>query len=268
MSIFILIVDPLVLYVVMRSMKYTRRNAFFAGITAAQVSEFGFIVLFTGRQLGHLQGDEITIFTMVALATIFCSSYIITYNEQLYRFFMPFFRLFGKDQYRQIGKKVEEYDVWLFGYHRIGWKICEALAEKKIKFAVVDFNPAVINKLHKRNIRAFFGDASDIEFLHSLPLEKSELIISTIPESDDQKTLFQYVRNLSSKPIMIGNLYESMYLDDLYEAGADYVMMPHLLGGQWISEILRHHEWKKSNFKNLRKEQKEELKLRYTEGTH
>lgn len=266
--LFVLILDPIVLFFAMRQSKYTRRSAVLASITSAQVSEFGFILIFTADKLGMLQGQELAILTISALATIIASSYLITYNEQIYKKLLPFFKLFGRDVIQPENNNAEEYTVWLFGYHRIGWKICEALAEKKIKFAVVDFNPVVINKLHKRNIRAFFGDASDIEFLHSLPLEKSQLIISTIPEPDDQKTLFQYVRNLSSKPVLIGNLYESMYLDDLYEAGADYVMMPHLLGGQWISEILRHHEWTKSNFKNLRKEQKEELKLRYTEGTH
>ncbi|HLC70005.1 MAG TPA: cation:proton antiporter [Patescibacteria group bacterium] len=261
LAAFILIGNPLILYFLFRSARFTRRNSFLIGLTASQVSEFGFIVLFTGRQLGHLQGDEITIFTMVALATIFCSSYIITYNEQLYRFFMPFFRLFGKDQYRQIGKKVEEYDVWLFGYHRIGWKVCEALRAKKISFAVVDFNPEVVAKLKAKGADTFFGDAADVEFLELLPLAKAKMIIMTIPAPDDQQTLISHIRSQGSKAFIIANLYHYKYAEELYKAGADYVMLPHLLGGQWIEHFLKDKRHTARTFKLLRDEQKKEMGL-------
>ena len=156
----------------------------------------------------------------------------------------------------------------MIGYHRIGWKVCEELAKKKIKFAVIDYNPEAISKLKHRGISAFFGDVADVEFLDSIPLEKAKIIISTIPEPDDQKTMVSHVRKITKKPIIITNLYHNMFLDDLYEAGANYVMMPHLLGGQWMSEVLENHPWTKNTFKKLKKEQKEEMKMRYTMGTH
>jgi len=92
LSIFVLIADPVVLYFVMRKLKYTRRNAFLAGITAAQVSEFGFILIFKGRELGYLHGVELAILTLTALITIVISSYFITYNEQIYQKIRPFLR--------------------------------------------------------------------------------------------------------------------------------------------------------------------------------
>ncbi|MBD3311326.1 MAG: hypothetical protein GF349_02405 [Candidatus Magasanikbacteria bacterium] len=268
LAVFVLIADPLILYFVMRKMKYTRRNAFLAGITAAQVSEFGFILVFKGEELGFLNGPELAILTLVALITIMISSYAITYNEQAYRKILPILNKLGKDNETQDENKPEEYEVWIFGYHRIGWKVCEALAEKKIKFAVVDFNPEAISKLKHRGIPAYFGDAADIEFLDSLPLDKAKLIISTIPEADDQKTLIKSVRNRSNKPYIIANLYHNTYLDDLYEVGANYVMMPHLLGGEWISDILKNKPWTKLTFKKLKKEQKDEMKLRFTNGLY
>ncbi|PLX28292.1 hypothetical protein C0581_02750 [Candidatus Parcubacteria bacterium] len=267
LATFVLIADPVILYLVMRKMGYTRRSAFLAGITAAQVSEFGFILIFKGEELGYLHGPELAILTVVALITIVISSYLITYNEQLYQKVLPFLVKFGKDKARKETGEEENYTVFVFGYHRIGWKVCEALAEKKISFAVVDYNPDAISKLKHRGIPAFFGDAADVEFLESLTLEKAKLIISTIPEADDQKTMIQHVRKTNKKSIIIANLYHNTYLDDLYEAGVNYVMMPHLLGGQWVSEILKDHPWTQKTFKDLKHEQKEEMKLRFTAGT-
>jgi len=41
-------------------------------------------------------------------------------------------------------------------------------------------------------------------------------------------------------------------------------MMPHLLGGQWMSEVLQHSPWTKKTFVELKKEQREEMRLRFT----
>lgn len=268
LSFFVIIVDPVILYFVMRLMKYTRRSAILAGVTAAQVSEFGFILVFKGQELGYLHGAELALLTIIALVTIIVSSYFITYNEQIYRFLAPMLNLFGRDkQQPELDERIS-YPVWVIGYHRIGWKICETLAEKGMKFAVIDFNPDAIKKLKKRDIPAYFGDIADVEFLESLSLENSKMIIMTIPEADDQKTLIFHVRRLSDKPIIIANVYQNRFLDDLYEAGANYVMMPHLLGGQWISEVLKYHSWSCKTFSALKKEQREEMKLRFTVGTH
>ena len=261
-SLFILFGDSLVLFVLFRILKFTRRNSFLAAVTASQVSEFGFILLFVAIQAGHISGAVIPMFTMVALVTIFVSSYAITYNEQLYQLLIPIFNLFGKDKYQQMEDETEPYTVWVFGYHRIGWKVVQALLDKKIRFAVVDFDPKAVSRLKHRGIDGYFGDAADVEFLSTLPLEKAKLIVSTLPESDDQVTLIKHVRSASDKPKIMANLYENKYLEDLYEAGADYVMMPHLLGGSWVANILTNEPWTKRTFQQLRQDQKKEMKLR------
>ncbi|PIY92860.1 MAG: hypothetical protein CO030_04385 [Candidatus Magasanikbacteria bacterium CG_4_9_14_0_2_um_filter_42_11] len=263
-SAFILFGNPFILYYSFRMLKFTRRNSFLAGVTAAQVSEFGFILIFTGVSLGHLHGNELPLFTIVALTTIFVSSYAITYNEQLYKFVRPMLDMFGRDKSQQKENKSEIYDVWVVGYHRIGWKICETLTREKKTFAVIDFNPKAIAKLKHRGIPAFFGDVADVEFLESVQLEKAKIIIMTIPEADDQLTLIKHVRMKSESVHIVGNLYHNNSLEDLYQAGANYVMMPHLLGGQWMSEVLQQHPWTKKTFVDLKKEQREEMKLRFT----
>jgi voltage-gated potassium channel Kch len=248
-------------------MKYTRHSAVLAAITSAQVSEFGFILIFTGAKLGYLHGSELEVLTIVALSTIIVSSYLITYNEKIYQVLLPLLKKFGRQDYPEETTR-QDYQVWVFGYHRIGWKVCEALAEKKIDFAVVDYSPEIIAKLKRRGIPAFFGDAADVEFLDSLPLEKAQMIISTIPEPDDQKTLFDHVRRLSKETLLIGNLHYYLYLEDLYEVGANYVMMPHLVTGEWLANIVRNTKLTENTFKKMRAEQKEEMKLRFTAGTH
>jgi FlaA1/EpsC-like NDP-sugar epimerase len=257
LSIFILIGNPLILYILFRVMKFTRRNSFLSGVTAAQVSEFGFVLLFIGAQSGHVVGSELAIFTMVALITIFVSSYLILYNEQIYRFLLPFFSLFGKDKNREQEEvMVGLYDVWVVGHHRIGHNVCEALEKMKKYFAVIDYDPLAIKKLRAKDTPCVFGDVADIEFLQDLNFNNTKLVVMTIPTTDDQLNLIHYLKGLRSRAIIIASAYHKSDAKILYDAGVDYVMMPHLLGGAWVANILKKTSWTKKNFAVLKKEQK------------
>lgn len=255
LSAFILIGNPLILYVLFRFLKFTRRNSLLAGLTAAQVSEFGFVLLFAGRQAGHLQGDEVAIFTVVAITTIFFSSYLISYNEQVYRALLPLFRLFGPDRHRQEERPPEKYDAWVVGHHRIGRKVAEALAALKRRFAVIDFDPTVATRLQDSATPFFFGDIADVEFLDGLPIANSQLVVMTIPSVDDQINLMRHVRKAGGAALIIANAYHQSDVAALYEGGADFVMMPHLLGGHWIASVLRHKRWDKETLAELKLEQ-------------
>ncbi|OGY31006.1 MAG: hypothetical protein A2805_02600 [Candidatus Andersenbacteria bacterium RIFCSPHIGHO2_01_FULL_46_36] len=255
LSTFILIGNPLILYILFRSMKFTRRNSFLSGLTAAQVSEFGFVLLFTGKQAGFVSGNEIPVFTLVAITTIFASSYIITYNEQIYRFFLPIFQLFGPDKLRQSSRPPRAYDAWVVGYHRIGKKVVEALQELGVPYAVIDFDPHVIEELHHKRISSVFGDIADVEFLADLPLGSAEMIIMTIPAVDDQINLITHARKLHPDILIIANAYYPQEAQTLYEEGADYVMMPHAVGGSWIAKTLKAKKITRESLAKLRAQQ-------------
>ena len=264
LSLFVLVGNPFILYILYRVMKFSRRVSFRAGLTAAQVSEFGFVFLFVVEQQGFMNQNLLPLFTFVALVTIFISSYLIMYNGQIYKKLEGFLRLFGKDKHINTEEKLKKYDVLVFGYHRIGWKVVDALSEMKVNFAVVDFDPIAIEKLKARNVPHYFGDATDIELLSELPLEKTKMIISTLPNSSCQITMIKYIRENYPKPIIIGTLSYIRFIDEMYEAGADYVMMPHLIGGNWLADVLRGEEWNRRTTKRLRREQREQMLLKHT----
>lgn len=261
LSVFVLLFQPFILYFVMRRLGYRRRSSFLAGVTAAQVSEFGFILIFKGQELGILHGQELALLTFIALVTIFVSSYLITYNNQIYHWLRPMLNWFGKEDSDSVEIKKPPVAVWVFGYHRVGWKLCEALIEHKISFAVVDSNPQVLKILQEKKITAYFGDISDVEFLETLPLAEAQMIISTVPDPEDQKTFIHHVRRQSAKVFIIASLHHTRQMKELYEAGADYILLAHLLVGLWLTDLLGQATITKKMFAKLRNEQGKDMKI-------
>lgn len=257
---FVLIVKPILLYGLFRCFCFTRRNGFLGAVTAAQLSEFGFIILFAAVSTGFLSGQEISIFTAAAVITIFVSSYLIVYNYRIYDFFLPLFLLFSRDKYQQPEDTKEKFDAIIFGYDRTGWKVGAAFKSQKIKFAVVDFNPETVALLEKKGIRVFFGDAGDIEFLNALPLDTIKLLVCTVPSPEDQAILFEHVRARNKRAVIIANLHHKKYLDRVYKAGADYALLPHLLSGSWMAEaIIQNSSLRRSYWRTMRKQQTADL---------
>jgi len=238
LSAFVIVIKPLVLYLVFRTMNFTRRNSFFPALTSVPLSEFGFIILLAAIKSGYLSGPELSIFTIATIVTIFVSSYLVSYNLKIYNFLSPVFKLFGRDKYIQRENPKENFTAMIFGYHRTGWKIGNALKDMGMSFAAVDFNPENVTRLTDHDIRAFFGDMADVEFLKALPLEKTKFIISTNHSPEDQLVLINYIRSKNKKVTIIATLYNKKYLDKLYLAGADYVMLPHLLSGTWMAALI------------------------------
>lgn len=260
LSLFILVGNPLILFLLFRRMKFTRRNSLLAGLTAAQVSEFGFVLLFAGRNSGHIHGDEVGIFTAVAIITIFASSYLITYNERIYRILLPVFALFGPDRHRQEESPAACYDAWVVGCHRIGRRVVDGLRRMGRSHAVIDFDPDTVERLRQDGTTCLFGDIADIEFLEGLPLDGGKLIVMTIPSVDDQLNMIRYVRGKVSQDMpIVANAYHDHEADVLYEAGANLVMRPHLLGGHWIASALQREAWDQRSFGRLRQQLETEL---------
>ena len=268
LSLFVLAGNPLILFTLYRLLKFTRKTSFLAGLTAAQVSEFGFVFLFLAYGMGYIGANVLSVFTIVALVTIFVSSYLITYNNQIFRMLQPVLdKLFGHDKHHQKNTPVDRYDVLIFGYHRLGWQIADALKGMEVPFAVVDFDPMAVKKLIDRKIPYFFGDACEIDFLSELPVADAKLIVSTLPRAEDQIALIEHIRQKNKKALIIANLAHSQFLDRMYKSGADYIMMPQLLSGQWMAQILKNENWDRKTFRALTKKQKDEMRLKFTLGS-
>jgi len=238
LSLVVLVAKPLIIMLIMGVMGFRKRIGFMTGLATAQVSEFSLILVLLGMSLGHLGQETVSIVTVATLITIAGSTYMTMYSDRLYAFFSKQLSIFERKKLMSEGFRGEKFKIILFGYNRIGYSLVKSFKKLKKKFLIVDYNPEVISLLEKEKVPYKYGDASDAELLGELDMNSVELVISTIPQLETNLLLIRRIRNASSKTIVIMTSHQIDEAFRLYHAGADYVIMPHFLGGEHASALI------------------------------
>ena len=259
-SLFVVIGKPLIVMTVLRFFGYRKRTNFLAGSSIAQISEFSLIITLLGFTLGHLSQEIMSLVILIAVITIGASSYSIYYSHSIFSKISHFLFMFEGKSNKPDHQNEKNYDVILFGYHRIGYKIIEKLKAMKLSFVIVDYNPKTILALAKEKIDCIYGDGGDSDFLTEIPLAKAKMVISTIPDEASNLTIKERLRKSGSEAVFIATAEQPRTAFDLYEAGVDYVLIPHHLGGQYASHLIQQHNMNKKDYRRLGKEHYRQLK--------
>jgi Kef-type K+ transport system membrane component KefB/voltage-gated potassium channel Kch len=250
-STFVLIGNPIVVMGIMRLLKYHPRTSFLTGNTVGQVSEFSFIVLAAGIALGHISPQMTSLAVYVALITIAGSAYLIKYNEYIYDYLHPLFHwLEPKDESLKGGdaKKRKAVHTSLIGYHRMGETILPEIKKLKHSFQIIDLDPQVIESLHDQKIPAIYGDAGDDAFLKEINIEKSKMIISTIPDVVISIDLLTYLHRRSYKGVVVVTCRTPSQARRCYDKGASFVIIPSVLGAERFGDILKKKKGSKRSW--------------------
>ena len=257
-SLIALLFKPLILMVLTAMFGYTKRTNFLVGTTMGQISEFSLIVLALGVSVGMISVGILSTLTLTAIITITISTYMIIYSNKIYNKFSGILSIFERKIVKTETKVEKKYDAILFGYNRIGFNILRKLKRIRKKYLVVDFNPDTIAILSKYRVPCVYGDAYDNDFLDELSLEKTELIVSTIPDFETNMLLVMNTRKVNPKAILIVRADDVKEAFDLYKKGASYVLIPYFLGGEYVARMIGDFRIDK---KDYRKERDKHIKM-------
>jgi len=230
-----------VIIVMLKFFGYKIRTSFLTATALAQTSEFSLIIVAQGMALGHVTQDVFTIAVLLSILTISVSTYMIEYNHKLYHAFSGRLGILDKifkPKKEKAVKKRKKYDIILIGCSRIGFSIIETLRKIKRTHIMIDYDPDVIKKLAKKKIPCIFGDIADPEIIRRLDLKNAKLVISTIPGLHDNSFLIKKIKAVKSQANILVTANRVEEALELYELGADYVILPHFLGGQHVSMLI------------------------------
>ncbi len=240
-SAFIIIGNPLIVMIIMGLMGYAKKTSFRAGLTMAQISEFSLIIIILAIQAGYIPAEYLTLATIVGIVTIAASAIMIICIDKLYYFFAPILGIFERKHVIPARERKETYDIILFGCHRVGSDFLPSVLKLKQSYLVIDFDPQVVEDLKKRGIHAMYGDAEDNEMLEEIRLDKTKMVISTIPDFEANAFLVSKIRKVNKRAVIITIAQRIKEAQKFYGDGASYVVMPHHMGGNYGAMLIAKH---------------------------
>ncbi len=261
----VILLKPLLIFIIVKLFKYSNRTAFFTGAQLAQVGEFSLVLAAQGIVLMHITQSLFSMLIALTIMTMVLTAYIIKYDDNLYnQLFSKLLRRFGKDSAKEshnVRKEMKNHIV-IFGLHKMSEKIIEGLKKSGKSFVVVDHNPEKTRKLASRNISCICSDMTNPEVYERLNMGKAKTVISTVQNLAANKALIRKVKRENRKvTVMVASSNEEEAIS-LYYAGADFVIIPLILGGQKVIDYLTFlkpkeiSKWGKKYYNELKQGQK------------
>lgn len=248
-----ILIKPLVVMTTLGLLRYTKRTSFMTSINLSQISEFSIILIVLAHSAGMVSSQLSAVITLVAIITIATSTYLMKYDDAIFRKLEKHLHLFERSVVNESQHRAKAYPLVLFGFLNGGDKFLKTFHAMHHRFVVVDYDPDVIEELERKHIEFLYGDATDPELLADIDFEKAKLVVNTIADHFVNVALVRYVHRHNPDAIMI--CYSNDYNEaaELYRLGASYVMLPHFIGSEQLSSFIHTHGLNKQSFDIYRK---------------
>ena len=130
----------------------------------------------------------------------------------------------------------------------MGQSVLSSLDDMDIDVVLVDFDPEIFKKLEHlpagkagNKAHKLFGDISDLDIQERAQLDSAKLVISTIPDFEDNLLILKELRHENRKAKVVVMAFDLDETKALYKAGADYVVLPHLAGGRQVAKLIEEN---------------------------
>lgn len=264
----VLVIKPIITMFICSLFRYTKKPSFITAISLSEIGEFSLIIATQGLLLGHITQETFSLVVMVTLISITETTYLLQFDNWFYNFLkkpLKLFDYFNTKSLEFLPSEVKP-SIILCGHNRIGFSVLRKLKKFKKKVLVIDYNPEVIEQLVKEDYHCIYGDATDDEILERMHLSKIKMLISTIPTVNETSLLIKKVREVNKKAKIIVTASEIDSALKFYKLGADYVILPHFLGGEHVSGLITKVHHQKVDLKDEKKCHIKQLKERKNTG--
>jgi Trk K+ transport system NAD-binding subunit len=199
------------------------------------------VLLALGRISGDVSENTVGIAAFAFAFLAVGSTYAILQNDRLLRWAIPGLDKLGLHDLHR-GAPADEPGgkparICLLGFSWTASSLLEDISRERSDLlpdvVVVDFNPIVHEKLHRRGVRAVYGDITQRDVLHHAGVAGCEIIICSLPnmvlKGADNLKMLRQLRELNPAAKIIVHAELLANIPMLYAAGAGFVTAPRLL---------------------------------------
>lgn len=192
LSIFVLLIKPLIVFVILSRLRYTEYTAFQTATASGQVSEFAFILLGLGAGAGLINSTVVSLGGLVGIITIAVSSYLIIYSEPFYvllhrlRVLEPFHASQEPDSEVLYSRRGH---IVVIGMNALGREIVKQLTARGDSVLAIDTDPRKLENLG--SAETLIGNVEYESVVNEVGLREARLVVSAL-QIEDANHLLAY----------------------------------------------------------------------------
>jgi Kef-type K+ transport system membrane component KefB len=237
---------------VLRLIGYDNRIGILSSIHLSQISEFALVIALIGVSdtNRHIGPEIVSLIVMTLVVTSTVSTDLVRFQHKIASRLLR--ALAGtKLEDRQVRDSREvavpkPEPIILVGCFRVASCLVNDLRAAGKDFAVIDFNPLVHAQLKKLGVACTYGDISHIDTLEHAGVCDAKILISSISDDflrgTDNAKLLETLRKLNPHAKVFVTADSIRRAIDLYQAGADYVVVPRMLAADRLLEVIERAE--------------------------
>ncbi|WP_394128494.1 monovalent cation:proton antiporter-2 (CPA2) family protein [Vibrio hepatarius] len=214
----VMVLKAVVLYVLALVFRIKDSNRWLFTLSLAQAGEFGFVLLsFTVQNHVIPQDIAQTLSLVVALSMFLTPGLFILFDKVI----LPRFQQQSNE--READTIEEKGTVIIAGIGRFGQIVNRLLVSNGVHTVVLDQQAAQVDIVRQINTKAYFGDASRPDLLHTAGIEEASLLVIAIDNRETCVELTKYVKHSYPHVKVLARAFDRGHGYLLRQAGADII---------------------------------------------
>ncbi|MFV8432155.1 monovalent cation:proton antiporter-2 (CPA2) family protein [Vibrio owensii] len=193
-------------------------NRWLFTLSLAQAGEFGFVLLSFSVQ-NHVIPFELsqTLALVVAISMFLTPGLFILFDKVI----LPRFE--SESNERESDTIEEQGTVIIAGIGRFGQIVNRLLVSNGVETVVLDHQASQIDNMRQIGTRAYFGDATRPDMLHTAGIEHASALVVAIDNQESSVELIKYVKHTYPNVTVIARAFDRGHGYLLRQAGADII---------------------------------------------
>lgn len=193
-------------------------NRWLFTLSLAQAGEFGFVLLSFSVQ-NHVIPLELsqTLALVVAISMFLTPGLFILFDKVI----LPRFE--SESNERESDTIEEQGTVIIAGIGRFGQIVNRLLVSNGVETVVLDHQASQIDNMRQIGTRAYFGDATRPDMLHTAGIEHASALVVAIDNQESSVELVKYVKHTYPNVTVIARAFDRGHGYLLRQAGADII---------------------------------------------
>ncbi|MHB8880043.1 MAG: cation:proton antiporter domain-containing protein [Thermodesulfovibrionales bacterium] len=205
------------------------RTALHAGLGLAQIGEFSFVLAIAGREAGLIAEDFYQVFLSSTVVTMMLTPFILNAAPSVWGWVASRHLMKRLTKMKKVSEKAghparRQGHVVIIGFGLNGMNLARVLAEAEVPYVVLEMNADTVQKMKKKGEPIYYGDATSVEILHNLSIDKARLLVVAISDPVSTRRIVSIARHENPDLFIIVRTRYLIEVEDLKALGADEVI--------------------------------------------